>query len=75
VFGPVGGGSAAIDPEVGLQFLVQPFSLSIGLRVIGGGKGYFIVKESSKLFCKLGCKLGTAVRNNLVVESKTFEHS
>ena len=34
------------DAEIGLEFLIGPFSLSIGLRVVGGGELYIVVEEA-----------------------------
>ena len=38
---------ATEDLKVGLYFLVDMFSFPISLRVIGSGKGEFVVKEFS----------------------------
>jgi len=55
--------------EISFHFLVDTFSFSIGLRVIGSGKGEIIVKNSSKFSSECGGELWTTVRDNLVVES------
>ena len=36
----------AEDAEIGLEFLIGLFSLSISLRVVGGGELYVIVEEA-----------------------------
>ena len=36
----------AEDAEIGLEFLIGSFSLSVGLRVIGGGESYIVVEEA-----------------------------
>ena len=36
----------AEDVEIGLEFLIGSFSLSIGLRVVGGGESYVVVEEA-----------------------------
>ena len=36
----------AEDAEIGLEFLIGSFSLSVGLRVVGGGESYIIVEEA-----------------------------
>ena len=36
----------AEDAEISLEFLIGSFSLSIGLRVVGGGESYVIIEES-----------------------------
>ena len=42
----------AEDVEIGLKFLIGSFSLSVGLRVVGGGESHIVVKEACKLFCE-----------------------
>ena len=32
--------------EIGFEFLIGSFSLSIGLRVVGGGESYVVVEET-----------------------------
>ena len=53
--------------------MVDTFGFSVGLRVIGGGKGKIIVENSSKFSSKCGGELWTTVRDNLVVESVAKE--
>ena len=36
----------AEDAEIGLEFLIGSFCLSIGLRVIGSGESYVIIEEA-----------------------------
>ena len=36
----------AEDVEISLEFLIGSFSLSVGLRVVGGGESYVVVEES-----------------------------
>ena len=31
--------------EIGFEFLIGLFSLSVGLRVVGGGESYVVVEE------------------------------
>ena len=31
--------------EIGFEFLIGSFSLSVGLRVVGGGESYVVVEE------------------------------
>ena len=35
----------AEDAEIGLEFLIGSFSLSVSLRVVGGGESYIVVEE------------------------------
>ena len=32
--------------EIGFEFLISSFSLSVGLRVVGGGESYVVVEET-----------------------------
>jgi hypothetical protein len=61
----------AINVKIGFEFLVQMFSLSISLGMIGCGKGDFIVEESSKFFGEFRGKLGTSVRDDFVVKTES----
>ena len=36
----------AEDAEIGFKFLIGPFSLSVGLRMVGRGESYVIVEKS-----------------------------
>ena len=36
----------AEDAEIGLEFLIGSFGLSVGLRVIGGGESYIVFEEA-----------------------------
>ena len=36
----------AEDAEIGLEFLIGLFSLSVSLRVVGGGELYIVVEEA-----------------------------
>ena len=38
--------------EIGFEFLIGSFSLSIGLRVVGGGEFDIIFQEVGKFSCK-----------------------
>ena len=35
----------AEDAEIGLEFLIGPFSLSVGLRMVGSGESYVVVEK------------------------------
>ena len=74
VVGPFSGCRAAIDAKIGFKFLVEAFSLSIGLGMIGGGEGYFIVKESAKFFGELRGELGASIRDQFVIEAESHEY-
>ena len=36
----------AEDMEIGLEFLIGSFSLSVSLRVVGSGESYVVVEET-----------------------------
>ena len=36
----------AEDAEIGLEFLIGSFSLSVSLRVVGHGESYVIIEEA-----------------------------
>jgi len=48
LFGPRGRVCATEDAEISFYFLIDMFGLSIGLGVIGGGKGEVVVENSSE---------------------------
>ena len=60
----------AEDPKVDLEFLVDLLSFAISLRVVSGRQGKGVSEEFSEFLCKEGCKLGTSIGNNLVIESE-----
>ena len=62
------------DAEIGFKFLIGSFGLSVGLRVVVGGKFDIVLQETSKLSCECGGKLGTMIRDNGVMETKSFEY-
>jgi len=47
LFGPRRRVCCTKDTKVGLNFLVDSFGFSVGLRVVGGGEGKVIIKEFS----------------------------
>ena len=54
-----------IDPQVLFDLLIDPFSLSIGLRVVGRREVPFNVQQSVQVLHKMRVKLGTSVVDNL----------
>jgi len=48
LFRPRGRVCAAEDAEISFYFLVNAFGFSVGLGVIGSGKGEVVVENSSK---------------------------
>ena len=42
----------AEDTEIGLEFLIGSFSLSISLGVVGSGELYVVVEEACKFPCE-----------------------
>jgi hypothetical protein len=70
VFNPCFRVSLAIDLEIGFQFLIKKFSLSISLRVISGGGCDGVVKEFGKSTREFQDELGSSIEDDLVIESK-----
>ena len=48
LFGPRGRVCATEDAEVGLYFLVNTFGFSVGLWMVGSGKGEVVIENSSE---------------------------
>ena len=64
----------AKDAEISLEFLIGSFSLSVGLRVVGSGESYVVVKETCKLSCESRSELRTTIRDEGVVKAEAFEY-
>ena len=62
------------NAEIGFNFLIGPFSLSVSLRVIHGGEFDIILKKACKFSGKGGCELWASVRDQRVVKTEMFEH-
>ena len=41
----------AEDMEIGLEFLIGSFGLSVGLRVVGSGESYIVIEEAWNTSC------------------------
>jgi hypothetical protein len=72
VFNPCFRVGMTIDSEICFQFLVEALSLSIGLRVISGRQCNGVIKKLSKGSREFGNELGTTIRDDLIVESKSL---
>ena len=59
--------------EVGFNFLVNPLSLPIGLRVVGSGEFDVIFEELSQFSGEGGGKLRASIRYQGIMYSKAFE--
>ena len=62
------------DAEIGFEFLIDSFGLSIGLRVVGGGEFDVIFQKMGKFSCECRGELGTTIRDNGVMKAKAFEY-
>ena len=62
------------DAEIGFEFLIGSFSLSVGLRVVGSGEFDVIFQETGKLSCERRGELGTTIRDKGVMKAKAFEY-
>ena len=56
--------------EVHFNLLVDMFSFSIRLGMVGSGEGEVVSKGFSKLFSKGGGKLGAMVGDDFVIEAE-----
>ena len=63
----------AEDAEVGFDFLVNPFHLPIGLRVVGSGEFDVIFEESSQFSGEGRGKLRASIRYQGIMYSEAFE--
>ena len=72
--GPLVGITGAEDTEVGFDFLIGSFGLSISLRVVRSGESNIVFEDSSKFLGKRRGELGSSVRNEGVVESEAFKY-
>ena len=64
----------AEDPEVGFNFLIGLFSLSVSLGVIGSGQADVIFKDSSEFSGEGRCELWATIRDEDIMKSKVFEY-
>ena len=63
----------AKDPKVCFQFLVDTFRFTISLRVVSGGEGEVVLKESGEFPSEGRCELRAAIRDKFVVEAESSE--
>ena len=64
---------AAEDSKISFYFLVNTFSFPVSLRVIGGGEGKFVTEKFSQFLSKSGGKLWSSIRDDFIIEAKSFE--
>ena len=64
---------ATEDPKISFYFLVYTFGFPVSLGVIGGGEGEFISEEFSQFFSESGGELWSSIRDDLIIETKSFE--
>ena len=64
---PGSGVGGTKDPKIGFYLLIDLFSFSVSLRMIGSGKGEFITKELSKFLSKGRSELRSSVRDDFVI--------
>ena len=70
VIGPRYGVISAKDLKISFDFLVYSFSLSIGLGMVGSGKGKIVFQKFPKLISEGGGELSALIGDDLVVEAK-----
>ena len=64
----------AEDTEVGFNFLIGSFSLSVSLGVIGSRKADIVFEDSSEFSGEGGSKLWATIQDKGIMDSKVFEH-
>ena len=62
------------DAEVGSDFLIGSFGLSIGLRMVCGRKSNIIFEDPGKFLGECRSELWSSVRDESIVKSEAFEH-
>ena len=62
------------DPEIGFNFLIGSFSLSISLGMIGSRKVNVVFEDSSEFFGKGRGKLWSAIRDKHIMKPEAFEY-
>ena len=72
--GPLMGVTGAEDTEVGFDFLVGSFGLSISLRVVRSGESNVVFEDSGEFLGECRGELGSSVRDESVVKSEAFEY-
>ena len=72
--GPLVGVIGTKDTKICFNFLISSFSLSIGLRVVGGRKSNIIFEDPGKFLGERRSKLWSSVRDESIMESEAFEH-
>ena len=72
--GPLMGIAGAEDTEVGFDFLIGSFGLSISLRVVRSGESNVVFEDSGKFFGKRRGELGSSVGDESVVKSEALEY-
>jgi len=73
LFGPRGRVCATEDVEVSFYFLVNTFGFSVGLWVVGSGKGEIVVENSSEFSGECRGELWTAIGDYFVIKSVAEE--
>ena len=62
------------DAEIGFNFLIGSFGLSVGLRMIRGRKSNVIFEDPGKFLSEHRSELWSSVRDESIVKSEAFEH-
>ena len=62
------------DTEIGFDFLIGSFGLSIGLRMVCGRKSNVIFEDPGKFLSERRSELWSSVRDESIVKSEVFEH-
>ena len=62
------------DTEIGFDFLIGSFGLSVGLRMVCGRKSNIIFEDPGKFLSERRSELWSSVRDESIVKSEAFEH-
>ena len=62
------------DAEIGFDFLIGSFGLSVGLRVVSSRKSNIVFEDSGKFLSERRSELWSSVGNEGVVKSEAFEY-
>ena len=73
-FGPLVGVIGAEDMEIGFDFLIGSFGLSVSLRMVCGRKSNVIFEDPGKFFSERRGELWSSVRDESIVKSEVFEY-
>ena len=72
--GPLVGVAGTKDTEIGFDFLIGSFGLSVSLRMVCSRKSNIIFEDPGKFLSERRSELWSSVRDESIMKSKAFEH-